>query len=174
MSIQHLSKLLYWLLLSPIAGLLCMWGYFLASIDSFQALAKQEVAYAIQWHTVDAWQLYLTCVIAMIPSVILVWGLFYLRKAFFAFQQNRIFEMTNVVHIKRFAISLILVAIAGTLANIFAGLILSIQHPSGQKILSIQFKSYDLSTLLIGLVFWLIAKILIQANDISKENQSFV
>lgn len=134
----------------------------------------KSVEFAIQWRTVELWQLYLLCVLAAVPSMLIVWGLLRLRQTFFAFKQQSIFKISNAVNVKHFALMLILAPIIQFFIRPLSSILLSVNHPAGQKVLSISFNSYDIFTFLIGLVFWLIAKILIEANALSEENKAFV
>lgn len=174
MTVQRLSTLLYWLLLLPVLGIPLMWLFFTLSIGSFKDLAINSVEYNIQWQTVEVWQLYVTGFVLAIPSMILVWGLTRLRVTFRAFAQQKIFEFSNVVNVKHFALALIWAPIINIFVRPLSSVLLSVNHPAGEKVLSVSFNSYDISTFLIGLIFWLIAKILIEANALSQENKAFV
>lgn len=174
MSIHTTSKLLYRLLLIPLSFIPALWGYFLFSIEEFAQVAKMNLSFAIQWNTVVAWQLYVTWLVTLIPATIVFWGLMNLRRAFYAFSENDVFNMTNVTLVKRFAFALILSAVLKTLMMSVVSVVLSANHPAGQKMLSLLFSSYDLVTIFVGLMFWLVAKILIQAHALSEENKQFI
>ncbi len=174
MSVQHLSKTLYWLVLIAILIPTVTWLYFLIDIHSFLDVAIQRVNYPIQWSNIETWQLYLTCLINALPTVIMVWGLLCLRKMLWNFSTDIVFDIQNVRYVKRFALSLILAPCMGTLVRAISSVILSLHHPPGQKTLSIDLMSVDFYVVLVGLLFWLIGKILISAYDISQENKAFV
>jgi len=174
MSVEKMSKLLCWLLLVPMLFIPVMWIYFFLRIENFKMIAQSNVSYAIQWNTVEYWQLYLVCSISVIPAAVLLWGLLNLRSAFNAFSNGMIFATSNIISIKRFALALLLSAILSTISSAIASVLLSQNHPAGEKLLSIQFSSNEISTFLIGTVFWLIAKILIRAYMLEQENQQFV
>ncbi len=174
MSVNTTSHFLYWLLLAPLLLIPAMWGYFLISIEDFAQLAKMNLPLAIKWNTVASWQYYLVWSITLVPALIILWGLFNLRRAFHAFSRNDVFNMQNVTYIKRFALALIAGAVLKTCIIPMISVVFSLNHPPGEKILSIQFSSNDFAMFAIGMVFWVIAKILIQANELSTENQQFV
>ena len=65
-------------------------------------------------------------------------------------------------------------SIINTFSYSIASVLLSVNHPPGQKVLSIQINSTSIGVLLIGLVFWLIAKILLKARDLELDNNAIV
>jgi hypothetical protein len=111
---------------------------------------------------------------ALLPSLVVIWGVVHLRQTFRAFSQNAIFELTNVLNVKRFAFALMLAPIINTIVRPVTSVMLSLNHPPGEKVLSVSFNSADIPTFLIGLVFWLLAKILLEASILAQENNEFV
>lgn len=174
MSIQHLSRVLSWILVLVLVLLCSMWLIFFINISYFQSIAMNNLKIAIQWDTVNSWQLYIACFMSMLSSLVLIWGIVNLRKAFEAFSTGKIFELSNVVFIKRFSATLILSSLINPMIHSLLSVVLSFNHPASQKIFAISINSINLSILFIGLVFWLISKILIQAYHLSVENKAFI
>ncbi len=157
------------LALAPMVAL-----YFLIDIQTFLSLASTNLAIAIQWHTVTPFQAYmfwlLTC-LSMLPGLV---GLYYLRRAFANFALGELFNETNSTHLKRFSQFLAIQALATPLHLAFSSLLLSINHPAGQKILSISFGSNEIKTLGLAVIFWVISDLLVKASQIEQENKQFV
>lgn len=174
MSIQGLSRILSVLSVLPLIGIPSMWVYFLWRIDAFSEITKANAAFSIQWNTVDPYQLYIVCLIQSAVSMILVWGIYSLRKVFLAFSNGEIFVYENILHIKRFSATLILTGIGTVLTTTLASVILSLNHPAGQKTLAISIGGQQIWIMMIGLTFWLIAKILREASLLKNENNQFV
>lgn len=174
MSIQSLSRILSMLSLLPIVGIPIMWVYFLWKIDEFAEVILTNAGFSIQWSTVETYQLYIVCLSKAAVGMILVWGLLSLRKVFIAFTNGQIFVHQNILYIKHFSATLIFTAITGVLTTILASVILSLNHPAGQKTLSISIGGQEIWIMMIGLTFWLIAKILRKASLLENENKQFV
>ena len=165
--VKHLCSL-------GILALILMWAYFLIDITGFQALGRRNLQLQIQWHTVAAWQWYLVWVFGLIPSAIIAAGLIGLRKLFDAFARGDYFSTDNISHLQQFSVALLLQTIANPLVHTLHGVVLSLNHPAGAKILSIKAGSGDFKMLLIGLVLWVITAVLARGVDLQRENRQFV
>ncbi|MEM0909557.1 MAG: DUF2975 domain-containing protein [Pseudomonadota bacterium] len=174
MSVKHLSILLYWLLLLAIFIPVATWSYFIIDIRGFLDVAVENVSYPVQWESIETWQLYLTCLLNAIPAIVVIWGIINLRRMLLAFSNDTIFDIQNVVYIKRFALALVLAPCLNAFVKACSSVVLSIHHPPGQKTLSIDLSSVDFYIVLVGLVFWLIGKILIKAHALALENKAFI
>lgn len=174
MSIEKLSRSLNVLFLIPLIGLPCMWVYFFIDISVFKSIVEAKMGNLIIWNTVELWQLYLLCLMLFLNCLILLWGLVNLRMSFRAFAKSEVFVDSNIFYIKQFSLSLVVFSIINTFSYSIASVLLSVNHPPGQKVLSIQINSTSIGVLLIGLVFWLIAKILLKARDLELDNNAIV
>jgi hypothetical protein len=174
MNIVTVSKILTQLVMLPIIALPALLIYFLFNIPDFQFVAQSNLNVTIQWNTVEDGQWYVTILISMLPSMLLVWGLIHLRKVFVSFSKEEFFIKDNIYSIKRFSFSLMLSSILQLCSLAAVSVILSLNHPAGQKILAVQVESQHFFIFFIGLVFWVIAKILTIARQTHIENQSFV
>ncbi|WP_395343931.1 DUF2975 domain-containing protein [Ningiella sp. W23] len=174
MTTEKMSKVISHLLLVPIALLFIMWIYFLINIGAFEDVARSNISYAINWDSVSEFQLYVAALLSLLPHLIIAWGLLHLRQLFQAFSEARVFDKDNAQSAKRFAKSLVFFWVCSWIVSVLVSLVLSWNHASGQKVLSIQFNSEHLAVLLLGLVFWVIAKVLLQAHYLEKENKAFV
>jgi len=174
MSIQGLSRILSMLSLLPLLGIPSIWVYFLWQIDAFAEIAMANAAFSIQWNTVVPYQLYIVCLMQFAVSMILVWGIYSLRKVFVAFTNGEVFVFENILNIKRFSATLILTGFGAVITTTLASVILSLNHPAGQKTLAISIGGQEIWIMMIGLTFWLIAKILREASLLKNENNQFV
>lgn len=174
MSAEKLSRLLFAFSLLPLIGLPMLFIYFLIDITLFRTLAEQNLNYVIQWQSVTSTQLYLAAVISFLPHTLILWGVINLRRTLHAFMQSQIFNQQNILFMNRFALSLVLFALSSWIAKAIVSVVLSFNHPAGQKLLSIQIGSQHISVFLVGLVFWLIGKVMLHGFEIQQDNQSIV
>ncbi|MEM9334381.1 MAG: DUF2975 domain-containing protein [Pseudomonadota bacterium] len=171
---RRLSLLVSWgclalLVLIP-AGLL----FGLVRLDLFAELAQNSVRLAIQWRTVVDWQLYaLWLATALYLSIGLV-GLAFLRRAFANFADGELFNVANSRDLRRFAVLLLIQAVATPVHGAVTSVLLSMNHPGGQKILSIGFGSPELKATGVALVLWVMSELLVEGSRLQSENRQFV
>jgi hypothetical protein len=171
---RHLSRLIaiacaLALLAVPLAGL-----YLLADIESFAALAQRSLGLTIQWQTVNPGQWYgMWLVSALYLSVGLV-GLYFLRRAFGNFGRGELFNPANSRDLRRFSALLVVQALARPLHMAISSMILSANHPGGQKMLAVSFGSNEFKTIGLAVVFWVISDLLLEGATLQSENQQFV
>ncbi len=111
---------------------------------------------------------------SLLPLSIWMYGLYNIRNLFINYAKGRVFFAENARYIKRFAWMSIL---GGGLAPIFGGVysvILSMNHPVGERMLSVGLGTTEIQTLLLGLVFVVIAHVMEDAHALSEENNQFV
>jgi len=111
---------------------------------------------------------------SLLPLSIGMYGISSLRRLFRNYAGGRVFLSENARYIKRFAWMSIL---SGGLSPVFGAvysLILSMNHPAGQHFLSIELRSTDIQTILLGLVFVAIAHVMESAHRLSEENNQFI
>tara|TARA_R110000782_G_scaffold56616_14_gene118679 strand:+ start:98 stop:619 length:522 start_codon:yes stop_codon:yes gene_type:complete len=171
---RRLSLLISWaatalLVLVPLAAI-----YYLADLAAFAKLARVSIGLPIQWQTVTQAQvLALWTLTALYVSIGLA-GLHYLRRAFAHFAQGELFNSANSRDLRRFAILLLIHALASPLHFALSSVLLSLNHPAGQKMLSIAFGSNELKAIGVALVFWVMSNLLVEGGRLQTENQQFI
>lgn len=174
MKIKQISQLLYWVLLVFIVGISIMWSLFFVSIDNFGRVLHKNAPFIIQWQTVETWQLYLSACLLFVPVAIFLWGVHNLRKLFRAFNKGEYFDIQNVSKVKNFSLSLVASAVLQTILISIVSVIMSINHPEGQQQLSLSITSQMVFIIVLGLIFYAMSKILLEAHAIYEENKEFV
>ncbi len=158
-----------WLVALPIAAV-----YLLIDIEQFGLLAKENLKMPIQWFTVGKGQWFgLWTVTAMYLGVGYL-GTWYLYQAFRSFARGAWFDEGNSRHLRRYAGLLMLQAILSPLHFSLASVILSINHPPGQKLLSVLAGSKELTMIAAGLILWVLADLLVKGIRADAENRQFV
>lgn len=111
---------------------------------------------------------------SLLPLSIWMYGISCLRRLFRNYAMGRVFLSENAGYITRFAWMSILSGGLSPVFNAVYSLILSMNHPAGQHILSIELRSADIQAILLGLVFVAIAHVMETAHRLSEENNQFV
>ena len=171
---RRLSFLISWsssalLILVPVATL-----YFAVDIDTFRQFVGKSFMLPIQWQTVSDWQWYaLLALMAFYLSIGLV-GLYFLRRAFANFAKGELFNLANSRDLRRFSVLLLLQTLATPLHIALSSILLSLNHPAGEGILSISFGSNELRAIGVGLVMWVMSSLLTEGSKLQSENRQFV
>ena len=158
-----------WLVALPAAVL-----YFLVNIDSFGSLAVSNLALPIQWHTVDRGQWYSLWGISALYLMIGYAGAWYLRRAFLSFAGGDWFDLQNSRHLRRSAALLIIQGIAKPVHFGLASVVLSLNHPPGERLLSISVGSNEAVVIIAGFILWVLADLLVEGTKADAENRQFV
>ena len=158
-----------WLLLLPAGAL-----YYLVNIDSLAALASSNLALPIQWFTVDRGQWYALWGVTVLYLSLGYAGVWYLRKAFRSFARGNWFDAQNSLYLRRFATLLILQGVAKPVHFGLVSVLLSMNHAPGERMLSISLGSNEAILIIAGLVFWVLADLLVEGTRADAENRQFV
>jgi Protein of unknown function (DUF2975) len=169
-----LSRLVAWactlaLVLVPLGAV-----YFLANIEALAALAQRSLGLNIQWQTVEPGQVYGLWLTTAVYSGVGLAGLFFLRRAFQKFANGELFNAANSRDLRRFSVLLAVQAIAQPLHLAISSIILSANHPAGQKMLTVSFGSNELKMIGLAIVFWVISDLLLEGATLQTENRQFV
>lgn len=171
---RHLSLLISWsctalLILVPAAALL-----YVVKLDAFAELARISIGLPIQWRTVSDGQWYaLWALTALYLSIGLI-GLYFLRRAFANFSKGELFNFANSRDLRRFSILLLAQALVTPFHFALSSALLSLNHPAGEKMLSISFGGNELRAIGVALVLWVMSDLLIEGCKLQTENRQFV
>jgi len=172
--IKQFSQIISWgsavlMLWFPLYGI-----YFLLDISRFSASLHEGLRLPIQWQTVEPWQLYTFLLITFCFWSLAVASLFYLRRAFSAFAAGELFTVENSRSIRVFAVLVFAQALTKPLQGAIGSVLLSLNHPDGQRMLSLSLGSDTVQTIGLSMILWIVAEILITAHRLENENQQFV
>ena len=158
-----------WLLVLPVAAL-----YYVVRLDRFGTLAAANLALPIQWHTVTSGQWLVLWGVTVVFLSLGYAGTWYLRKAFVSFARGDWFNVDNSRCLRLFAALLILQGFAKPVHFGLASVILSLNHPPGDRLLSISFGSNELVFVIAGFVMWVLSDLLVEGTRAEAENRQFV
>ncbi len=171
---RKLSSVIAWaclclLVITPVAAL-----FYLLRLEQFAELARASIGLPIQWWTVSNGQWYsLWAITAAYLSIGLV-GLYFLRRAFSNFAKGELFNISNSRDLRRFSVLLFVQALATPLHFSLASIILSLNHPAGEKMLSISVGSNELKAICVALVLWVMSDLLVEGCRLHAENKQFI
>lgn len=170
----HLSRLIAWgclavLLAAPIAA-----GYLLFDLAQLATIAQENLKLPIQWPSVEANQWYLLWAVTALYLVPTLLGLYFLRRAFSCFANNELFNDSNSKNLRFFSMCLMIQALCKPVHLAAASVILSWQHPPGQKTLVITFGSSELTTLALAVILWVVSDLLVKSRELEQENKAFI
>lgn len=172
--IRRLSSLIAWgctalMLLMPAYGV-----YLLVDIDAFAQFARSGLQLPIQWHTVEPWQLYCLWLLSGCTLLLAIAALFNLRKAFVNFSHGEMFTLENSRSFRLFSLFVLAQAVAIPIQHSASSVLLSLNHPASERVLSIALGSDTVKTLSLGIILWVVSEILVAGNQLEKENREFV
>lgn len=171
---MSINRLVKYLCGAGIGFFLVLSLFLLFDSSLLEESAQKEFSSSIQWHTVQSWQWWCLAFVHASFQMVMVWGLFNLWQLFAAFEQNRYFEKENVLYIRRFALALLISGLLRPVQYSLSSILLSLNHPAGEKMVSIQLGNRELELFFIGLVFWVIASVLLNAIAVADENKKFI
>ncbi len=172
--VKLFSQLIAWgsafaMICVPVYGV-----YLVLDISRFSALLYEANRLPIQWQTVESWQLYLLWFVAALVWALAIAALYYLNRAFTAFAKGEFFNLANSRAIRFFAVLVFAQAIAKPIQLAIASVVLSINHPEGQRMLSLSVGSDTLQTIGLSMILWIVGELLVAAHQLENENQQFV
>lgn len=148
--------------------------FFLANLDSFAQFTRNSIGLPIEWQTVSAGQWYAFWALTALYLSIGLVGLYFLRRAFANFAQGELFNMANSRDFRGFSILLLAQALATPLHFALSSALLSLNHPAGEKMLSIAFGSNELKAIGVAIVLWVVSNLLLEGCKLQTENRQFV
>ena len=157
------------LVVVPIAAL-----FYLFRLEAFAELARDTIGMPIQWWTVSTGQWYAVWVVTAAYVCVGLVGLYFLRRAFANFASGEFFTAANSQDLRRFSILLFAQALATPVHQSLMSVLLSLNHPAGQKMLSITIGSNELKAIGVALVLWVMSDLLVEARRLHFENEQFV
>ncbi len=171
---RPLSLLIAWGCKVLLAAIPAAALYFLMDPAAFQAMLKSAVQLPIQWHTVTAWQQYVLWVLTVLYISIGLAGLYFLSRAFANFARGELFNLANSRDLRRFSVLVLIQAVVAPLHFALVSLLLSLNHPAGEKVLAVMVSSKELMAIGVGVVLWVMSNLLVEGSKLQAENQQFV
>lgn len=157
------------LIAAPVTAL-----YLLINLELFATMAKSNLSLPIQWQTVSDTQWYSLWLLTLFYTASGLAGIYFLRRAFSNFAKGELFNQSNSRDLRLFSVFLLVQAVAKPLHFSIASTLLSMNHPAGQKMLSISLGSGEIKVIALGIIMWVMSDLLVSASKLANENKQFV
>ncbi len=148
--------------------------YFLINIEQFSTIAKSNLGLPIQWQTVPDIQWYSLWLLTVFYIATGLAGLYFLRRAFSNFAKGQLFNYSNSRDLRLFSILLFAQALAKPLHFSISCMLLSMNHPAGQKMLSVSFGSDEIKVIALAIILWVMSDLLVRGSKLESENKQFI
>ena len=112
--------------------------------------------------------------IVILFSLPFLWGLLQLRGLFLCYAKGEIFSRTAARYLSRFALALLLDALATILQRTALVGFLTMHNPPGDRHFIISIGTPEINTAFIGIIFMVIAWVLAEAATVAEEHRGFV
>ena len=114
---------------------------------------------------------FLGWVASFISTSIWMYIYYHMSTLFLSFSKGYVFTFSNIACIRKSSKALIIYAFATVLTNSLLGLVLTMNNPIGQRILTISFGTPNLTNILMALVIMVCAYIMEEGLRLEEEKQ---
>jgi hypothetical protein len=173
-NVRRISTLLYWICALAILFEISIVPLVIYAPGWVEASTSQMTISVADVQALQGWQKIATLAVMMIPSFVIAYGIYRLRKMFAAFANNIIFNTETIGHFKAFGIALIIQTLISPLTGAASSALATFNRPEGERFISIGLGNSDIHTLFLGGLIIVIAWVLGEAVRIEDENRSFV
>lgn len=112
--------------------------------------------------------------LGLVPLLILLYGLWQVRRFFRLYGDNDLFPAEAGHYLRNFGIALLVLVPAGIATSSAASVLFSLHKPEGQKQLTISVSSSEIFVLIVGALFMMIGRILTEAHRLAEESRQIV
>ena len=175
---QRLSRILAWACLSlavllPVAAL----GGLLqtAPVDMLGQMGiRLPSAAGPEALPIATWQYVLAVCIGMLPVGAVAYALLRARQCFSGFVRGETFSLATVRHLRGFAAGLLVSSIAGLLAPTAVVWLLTLDAPTGGRVLTVSLGSQQLLMLLFSGIVWQMGHAMTRAVELAEDNAQII
>ena len=171
---QHFSRLIALGCMALLIAVPLIALYFLINIELFADMTRSNLGLPIQWQTVSDIQWYGLWLLTVFYVATGLAGLYFLRRAFSNFAKGQLFNHSNSRDLRLFSILLFAQALAKPMHFSISSMLLSMNHPAGQKMLSVSFGSYEVKVIALAMILWVMSDLLVRGSKLESENKQFI
>lgn len=107
--------------------------------------------------------------VTMLPTGVTMVGAYYLQRLFLLYEQGQIFRLANVRCFKKLFRVLIWSFVADIVSRSLLSVVLSLPNPPGQRIVTVDLSSSDLTILLLGGILAVISWVMEEGRKLQEE-----
>lgn len=112
--------------------------------------------------------------VTLLPSAVLMYRLFQLRKLFRLYKHGNIFTIANTDCLKKLSIALLAWAPARMSFDALSSFILTSGNPEGQRSIAVYLQEGELTALLLGTIFLVIAWVMGEAQRLQEDHAEII
>ena len=107
--------------------------------------------------------------VTMLPTGVIMLGAYYLRRLFLLYEQGQIFLLANVRCFKKLSWVLIWSFAVDIISRSLLSVVLSLPNPPGQRVVTVELSSSDLTVLLVGGILAVISWVMEEGRNLQEE-----
>lgn len=112
--------------------------------------------------------------VSSIPMALMMYGVWRLRELFGLYRLGEFFTPATASHLHAFAKMLLITVVISPIVDILTSVAMTIGYPQGERSISIDFSSNDLSTLFLSGLLFALAWAMREGHRLAEENAEFV
>lgn len=173
-SYRGVSRALQGLCTLALGAIPLYWGALGVRSEAWQRVLSQALPFEVQWQTVQTWQLHSIWWLSWSGVLVLCACLYTLKPVLKQFGDRQFFNGENSLALRRLSRLLFLQALLHPVLVSAASLLLSWNHPPGQRLLSVSFSSQTFQLMLMSGLMLMVSELLVEGCGLAEENQQFV
>ncbi len=174
LSYRGVSTLLQGLCTLALGALPLYWVSLGLRPEVWQKVLTRALPFDVQWQTVQAWQWQSVWALSWGGVLLVCACLYTLKPVLKQFGNRQFFNGDNSLALRRLSRLLCLQALVHPLLVSGASLLLSWNHPPGQRLLSVSFSSQTFQLMLMSGLMLMVSELLVEGCGLAEENQQFV
>lgn len=107
--------------------------------------------------------------VSLIPTSVIIYMLINLKKLFTLYEKGIVFTQQNVQCFRHIGLALITLIMANLVHGALLSVVLTLNNPVGERMLSLTFGSEDISTLIMGAMIILVSWVMNEAASLEHE-----
>ena len=167
--IQRASRRLRYLLLAAIWLMPVINAIFWLNINRMPDLVLKKAIPIAVTMPMPLSSIVLSFLVTMLPTGVSMVGAYYLQRLFLLYEQDQIFCLANVFCFKKLSKVLIWAFFANIVGRSLLSVAVSLPNPPGQRILTVELSSSDLTILLLGGILAVISWVMEEGRKLQEE-----
>lgn len=158
-----------YLILKPLLALV-IW----LNLEEMAGDLSSQFSQPLRWEFIGPMNLLAGFLVSCIPIALMMYGVWRLRLLFGQYRVGSFFTLENASHLHAFAKMLLITVILSPVIDVLLSVAMTINYPQGERSISIDFSSNDLSTLFVAGVMFAVGWTMRESYRLATENAEFV
>jgi hypothetical protein len=172
--IQRMSRGMAWACLAALVVLPCAYVWYWVTTSAPDLAVQGNVSATAVGASLLPWQRWTAAAVNAVPLLFLMVGLWNAKRCFDIFIAGDVFSAQAVARLRSFAGWIAGAALGAIVATAATSILLTLNNPSGKRMLAISFGSDQVLALLLAGMVWVMAAVIGEGQALAEENQRFV